>query len=142
MTSGQVESGPANAHAPAILIVDDDILVRFVSAEILREEGYRVLEAADASEALALLKTGQPVDLVLSDVRMPGSIDGLTLARTVKEMRPHLPVALVTSHLPPDTVHMADGFLAKPYAVPQLLEIVAQMIGPERKCTHSSPIAS
>src|SRR6476619_8205888 len=121
MTSAEVLPGPGDGHIPIILLVEDDVLVRFTTAETLREEGYLVLEAVDASDALALIATGHPLDLVLSDVRMPGGMDGVGLSFAVKELRQNLPVALVSSHLDPDREHAAEAFLAKPYRPEQLL---------------------
>src|SRR5690349_17810066 len=76
-----------------ILIVEDEPALRTISAEILREDGYLVLECATATEAMILI-TEQKVDLVFSDVLMPGSIGGLTLAGWVQTNRPNLPVVL------------------------------------------------
>src|SRR6476661_2808230 len=85
--------GPGESHNPVILLVEDDVLVRFTTADILREAGFDVLEAVDSSEALALLTTGHPLDLVLTDIRMPGHMDGVQLASVIKNTRPNLPVA-------------------------------------------------
>ena len=142
MTDGNVISLPADMHAPAILLVEDEVLIRLAAAEMLRDEGYVVLEAVDAAEALTLLDTGHPIDLVLSDIRMPGEMDGMALSFAIKHARPHLPVVLVSSHLPEDRPHAADGFLAKPYYAPEFLDLVAKMIGPEWQNTRSSRNAS
>ena len=79
MTSGEVLPGPGEGHTPVILLAEDDVLVRFMTAEILRDAGYVVLEAVDSTEAIALISTGHPLDLVVSDVRMPGHMDGTGL---------------------------------------------------------------
>ena len=79
----------------SILVVEDEVLLRFVIADYLRDCGYQVIEANDASEAVALL-TLEPPDLVFSDVRMPGEMDGLGLARWVRTNRPGLPVILTS----------------------------------------------
>ncbi len=142
MTSAEIVSGPGEGHTPVILLVEDDVLVRFATAELLREEGYVVLEAVDASEALELLGSGHPLDLVLSDVRMPGEMDGVALTYAIKDLRPNLPVVLVSSHLPPDVRHGGDGFLPKPYQPAQLFEIVEDMMGEEWQNSRITPNAS
>ena len=136
-----VVSGPGESHKPVILLVEDNVLVRFATAEILREAGFDVLEAVDSSEALALLTTGHPLDLIITDVRMPGSMDGVQLASVIKNVRPNLPVALLSSHLENDE-HEADVFIPKPYDPGQLVEDVKRLIGAEWRKNLASPNAS
>lgn len=138
-----IEGVPEMRETPdlVILLVEDDVLIRFTTAELLRDEGFAVLEAADGAEALRLLASVHAVDLVLSDVRMPGEIDGITLSVAIKETRPHLPVALVSTHLPPDVRHAADAFLSKPFRVPELLALIAELVGREWQ-SRRSPNAS
>lgn len=136
-----VVAGPGEAHKPVILLVEDNVLVRFTTADILREAGFDVLEAVDASEALALLTTGHPLDLVLTDIRMPGHMDGVQLANVIKNTRPNLPVALLSSHLDrPD--HAADVFISKPYDPQKLVEVAERLIGAEWRSNLTSPNAS
>ena len=69
-----------------ILVVDDEVLIRMAIAEYLRDCGYRVVEAANGDEAVEVLTAADcDVDLILSDVQMPGSLDGFGLARWVRE---------------------------------------------------------
>jgi CheY-like chemotaxis protein len=79
-----------------VLVVEDDALVRGALAETLRDLHYRVVEAADADAALALLDRGTGVDAILSDVTMPGSMDGLGLAAAARARLPGVPVVLAT----------------------------------------------
>jgi CheY-like chemotaxis protein len=141
MASADVVAGPGEGHTPIILLVEDDVLVRFSTAELLRSEGYIVLEAVSASEALELLATGHPLDLVLSDVRMPGGMDGVSLTYAMKSVRPFLPIVLVSSHLSPNTSHAGDGFLAKPYSPDDLFKLVQEMIGTEWQTQSGDPAA-
>jgi DNA-binding response OmpR family regulator len=81
-----------------ILVVEDEILIRLFICAYLRDCGFRVIEAANGDEALvALREPGIVVDIIMSDVEMPGSIDGFALARWVREHRPGLPIILVGS---------------------------------------------
>jgi CheY-like chemotaxis protein len=139
MTNAEVLAGPRNRSA-AILLVEDDVLVRFSTAEFLRDEGYQVLETADASEALSVLATGHSLALVLSDIRMPGSMDGVGLAARIKSHHPNLPVVLVSSHLPDGALITADRLLRKPYRPLALLELVQELTGSEWQINESTPV--
>ena len=142
MSGGEVVPGPGEMHTPVILLAEDDVLVRFTTAETLRDAGYVVLVAVDASEALSLIGTGHPLDLVLTDVRMPGDMDGIARTYAFKQLRPNLPVVLVSSHLEPNATHAGEAFLAKPYHPAELIKLVEQMVGAEWQKQFKSPTAS
>ncbi len=95
---------------------------------MLRDRGFTVLEAADAAEALRLFKANAAIDLVLTDVRMPGDMDGVALTREIKKSRPDLPVVIVSGHLPPDEAYEADHFLQKPFETEQLGQLAQDLI--------------
>lgn len=109
-----------------ILVVEDELLIRFMLSEELREAGYDAIEACNADEALAVLKSSVRVDLVISDVRMPGSLDGLGLLTFVRATRPTLPVIMISAHLEPRLAidHGATQFLAKPFKLGEVLDMV------------------
>lgn len=142
MTCLDTVAASNTARKPVILVVEDDVLVRFMTAEMLRDEGLAVVEAANASEALAVIGTGQAIDLVVTDVRMPGENDGIGLTEVLKAQQPQLPVVLVSTHLSPDVDHLADSFLAKPFRASELLELVARLIGPTWQNRLEIPRAS
>jgi DNA-binding NtrC family response regulator len=78
-----------------VLVVEDDVLVRMPLAQYLRDCGYKVIEAANADEAMTvLLHRETPVDVVFSDIEMPGSVDGFGLANWIRENRSGLEVLL------------------------------------------------
>ena len=110
-------SAVKEAHRQSvILIVDDEILIRTPVAEFLRDADYKVIEAANAAEAIAVFVAGIAVDLVFSDIGMPGGMDGVGLARWIFEHRPDLPMLLTSSGGPPPPVtEGAVPFLPKPY---------------------------
>lgn len=112
-----------------VLLVEDEILIRLVAAETLRDEGFTVLEAGNADEAMALVRAGQDFALLITDIRMPGSMDGVALAAAVKEIRPTVPVVLLSSHISPDMSHCADAFLSKPFRPSELYDLVTNLIG-------------
>jgi CheY-like chemotaxis protein len=89
----------AAGHGETVLVVEDDALVRTALAETLRDLRYRVVEAADADAALAVLDAGTRVAAVLTDLTMPGSMDGLGLAAAARSRLPAVPVILISGHL-------------------------------------------
>jgi DNA-binding NtrC family response regulator len=102
-----------------ILVVEDDVLIRMPIAQYLRDCGYKVIEAVSADEAMAvLLHRETAIDVVFSDIEMPGSVDGFGLAKWIREHRPSMDVILAGTV--PRTVHAAkelcdSGPLPKPY---------------------------
>jgi DNA-binding NtrC family response regulator len=102
----------------AVLVVDDEPAIRGVLCEFLKECGLSPISAENADEAMVLIQGGMAVDLVFSDVRMPGRLDGCALARWILENRPELPVILATGDL--GKANAAAGLsgietFAKPY---------------------------
>lgn len=126
----------ARSRPAVILVVEDEVLVRMAISMDLAEAGYNVIEAADAGEALAVLEGGHEIDLVFSDVHMPGPIDGIGLLGALRRRYPDLPVILTSAHgLPPSRTLAADTvFIAKPYLPTTVLNLVAQEIGRRVEC--------
>ena len=114
------------ARQVRILVVEDELLIRVFVSDLLRDSGYDVIEAVDGDEALDVLNAGVAVDLVLSDVRMPGSTDGLALLKFVRDKLADLPVIITSGHLEPDVALAAGAshFLAKPFKVEEALKVV------------------
>jgi len=115
------ELQPASPRA-RILIVEDEVLTRMALAEDLRDAGYSVVEAANADAAMAYLNTGSQIDLVLSDIQMPGSMDGLELARRLRVERPSLPVIL--SSAAPES----GSVIGKPYRMERVLSVISETL--------------
>jgi DNA-binding NtrC family response regulator len=90
---------PETGQSHTVLIVDDEPAIRAVLGEYLAECGFDILSAGNAAEAIGLINRGIAMDLVFSDVRMPGELDGYGLARWIMENRPDLPVILATGDL-------------------------------------------
>jgi CheY-like chemotaxis protein len=101
---------------PALLVVEDEVLIRFLVAEALRAAGFSVIEAANADEALKVLATSAPVDVLITDVDMPGAIDGLGLAPLARSARPGLRVVIASGCVGSEAAaDAADLFIGKPY---------------------------
>ena len=89
----------AGERRPTVLLVDDEFLIRIALSEFLQECGFKTLEATSAERAIAVLETLEiPIDVVLTDVRMPGGMNGFGLAQWIRQNRPGLPVLLVSGH--------------------------------------------
>jgi CheY-like chemotaxis protein len=117
----------AKAGAPTILGVDDEAGIRGLVSRFLRREGYRVVEAASAEEALEAGK-GQRVDLLVTDVMLPG-MQGSDLARKMHDADARLKVLYISGYTPDERVRSGTfppgaGFLAKPFTLAVLLEKV------------------
>jgi len=136
---------PLSAEHPAtIVIVEDEELVRAVTARVLDRAGYSVIEAPDGEEALRLVRRHQPtIDLLITDVVM-AKLGGLELARRIVNERPGFPILLMSGY---NREEMAAedpsiGFLQKPFTPNELLEAVSRLL---RACARpqgaGSPIA-
>ncbi|WP_446484220.1 response regulator [Caulobacter sp. LARHSG274] len=82
-----------------MLVVEDDVFTRFAVGDHLRDCGYEVLEAETGQEAIDLLTNGAAVDVVFTDMRMPGKVDGFGVVRWLREHRPELPVLVASGHI-------------------------------------------
>lgn len=105
-------------------------LVRLLICDELRMQKYDVVEAFDALEAMAILNSGVRIDLILTDVRMPGEIDGLGLLTFARDNYPLIPVIVTSGHLLPEEV-LKDGaarFLPKLYTFPRAIVLIEEVL--------------
>jgi PAS domain S-box-containing protein len=108
-----------------VLVIDDNPEVALASAGLVEELGYKTVLAASAESALKILAENKDISLVFSDIIMPGSMDGLGLARTVRERYPDLPILLTTGFSPASQGSGEFPILRKPYALSDLARAVA-----------------
>jgi PAS domain S-box-containing protein len=128
---------PVTGGAETILVVEDDDAVRETSAELLRDLGYRVLMARDGQSGLAVVESGVDIDLVFTDVVMPGPVKSLDLAARVQANRPSTAVLFCSGYTENSIVH--DGrldkgvnLLSKPYSREQLARKIRQVLDKRR----------
>jgi DNA-binding NtrC family response regulator len=128
-------SNRAPERPPAtVLVVEDDPILRFTLAMELGQAGFIVREAASAEEAETVLNTGAAVDLVVTDIEMPGARNGLDLAKFVRAFRPHIRVVVVSGILPATgIVGVADAFFGKPYDLDRLILRIRSLLGPMKR---------
>jgi CheY-like chemotaxis protein len=123
---------PPQSEHDTIMVVEDEIMVRTAIAEYLRHCGYRVIEAASADEAIVMLtEAGVKIDLVFSDIEMPGSMDGFGLARWVRANKPAMHIILTgtlqkAAHAAGDLCEEGPH-LAKPYEPSQLIDWIKRL---------------
>ena len=114
------------AHTPLVLVVEDEIFLRYVTAEYLEDCGFSVLQAANADEAVVLLQKNRDVGAVFSDIQMPGSMNGLGLAHWITETLPGVKVLLTSGHVLPATAREWT-LLAKPYDMAEVERRLREM---------------
>jgi CheY-like chemotaxis protein len=122
------DPAPAIAH---VLVVEDEVVVRALLAEELRAAGLTVVEATNADEAWEYLQAGGQAHLMFSDVRMPGSMDGMELRRRVREEFPGMKIVMTSGNIGPAVPGALDGFLPKPYSFNKAVEIALRLLGAE-----------
>lgn len=114
----------------AVLIVEDELLVRLAAVDIVERAGFVALEAQNADEAIAILESRDDIALVFTDIQMPGSMDGLKLAHAGREKWPPVLLVLVSGADVPDESQLPDGahFFSKPYGDDQLRSTLEQLL--------------
>jgi CheY-like chemotaxis protein len=117
--------------ARSILIVEDEALIRFNLIDFFEDAGYRVFEAESADEAIAILDRDSTIRIVLTDIQMPGSMDGLRLAHYIRDRFPPTVLAVTSGMLSPTKADLpADSFfVAKPFDTRRLLGQIEALTG-------------
>jgi DNA-binding NtrC family response regulator len=115
--------------APLVLVVVDDFLVRINTAETFEEAGFEVIEARDAASALAVLQERSDVQLVCTDVHMPGELDGIDLAVRVREHHPQLKVIVISGCSKKPDLPTSIPFLTNPFVPKRLVDFAREQLG-------------
>lgn len=123
----------AKRRQPTVLVVEDEILLRVAIADYLRECGFKVYEAGTGSDALIILRAkNAAVDLVLSDIDMPGAFDGFALAQWIRKHKPKLAIVLAGSDRKKseaaDDLCKNAPFFAKPYDLRRVVVFIRNAI--------------
>ncbi len=133
-----IEATP-QGRGQTVLLVEDDASVRLLILEVLKELGYSALEAEDSNAAVRILEAGQPIDLMVSDVGLPG-MNGRQLAEVARKHYPELPILFVTGYA--ENAAIRAGFLGtnmamitKPFVMDVLAEKISEML-PKRSSGH------
>lgn len=134
LLSWDSESNASPAASPlkaTVLVVEDELLVRTAVAEFLRDCSFRVIEAGMAIDAMAILEAGESIDVVFSDIRMPGEMDGFQLAAWIHKRFPTVDVILTSGYS--DVRNLPDFLkygthIAKPYSYDALLVCIEALM--------------
>lgn len=121
-----------SVQRPQILVVEDEFLIRLTLVEALGDEGYAVLEAESGDAALPMLQNCGAISLLLTDIQLPGSLDGRALAVRLRQDIPDLPVIFMTGR-PDQAFEVAsplDVFITKPYTLNDIC-IAAKRLVPQ-----------
>lgn len=122
-------ASPRSPRKPRVLIVEDEPLVRCIAEEEFDEAGFEVQSAADGQAALTKLGDTAPFDLLFTDIRMPGGIDGWAVAHAARAANPRIAVIYATGYAEGHDRIVADAaFFQKPYRFPAVFE-AARRIG-------------
>ena len=111
---------------PAVLIVEGQPFVGMVASDILKESGYETFHAFDANDATALLGEHPEIEVVLTEAKLSGDVNGLDLCRQLSGQRPDLQLVIAAEDdLPPDNLPNGARVLRKPYASGELKTLIA-----------------
>ncbi|MGK6324859.1 response regulator [Sphingomonas sp. DT-51] len=119
-------------RAPVILVVDDEPLVRSTVCEQLQNTGYDVRTAASGDEAFDMINGGVRFDVLLTDIRMPGSLDGFGLIRRVLALVPSARTIAMSGYVGDDHLETraADRFIGKPFTMARLQRELSDLLQP------------
>jgi CheY-like chemotaxis protein len=108
----------SRTERPVVLIVEDEFLIRMAAAEAIGEAGFEVIEAANADEAITILEARQDIRVIFTDIKMPGSMDGMRLAHAVRHRWPPIRIMATSGHYDIEEAGLPLGsiFFRKPYS--------------------------
>ena len=123
--------GLSASKRPVVLIVEDDFLLRVDAVEIIEAAGFEVVEAGNADQAIEILETRRDITVVFTDIQMPGSMDGLKLARAVRGRWPPIKIVATSGHVNVGEKDLPEGgrFLSKPYSPRQVTGVLRELTG-------------
>jgi CheY-like chemotaxis protein len=114
---------------PVVLIVEDDSLLRIDAVEMIEAAGFEVVAATNADQAIAVLESRGDISVVFTDIQMPGSMDGLKLARAVRGRWPPIKIVATSGHAHVTQRDLPEGgrFVAKPYSPNQITKLLREL---------------
>ena len=118
------------SNGPAVLVVEDDPLIRWTGADTLADAGFDVIEAQNADEALVILQARPDILVLFTDVDMPGTLDGLELAAIARRRWPRLHILIASGRRRPQPRQLPQNgrFVPKPYAPEQIARDIGAML--------------
>jgi CheY-like chemotaxis protein len=122
--------GLVESKRPVVLIVEDEFLLRMDAVDMIAAAGFEVVEAANADEAIEILESRPDITVVFTDIQMPGSMDGLKLARAVRGRWPPIKIIATSGHVHVGEADLPEGgrFLPKPYSSGQVTDVLRELM--------------
>ena len=114
----------------AVLVVEDEPILRLHALDIVEEAGFTAIEARNADEAIAILESRSDIALLFTDINMPGSMDGLKLAHAVRNRWPPIKIVVVSGHVQMDESDLPSQsrFFGKPFEAEKMITELRNMI--------------
>jgi CheY-like chemotaxis protein len=127
--------GSSSSTRPVVLVVEDELLLRINAAEMVADAGFEVIEAASADEAIDILEARRDITVVFTDIQMPGSMDGLKLARAVRGRWPPIKIVATSGLVDVGEKDLPEGgrFLAKPYSPEAIAGLLRELTAIPRR---------
>src|SRR3984885_9418675 len=121
--------GLSQSKGPVVLIVEDELLLRMNAVEMIEAAGFEAVEAASADQAIDILESRRDITVVFTDIQMPGSMDGLKLARAVRGRWPPIKIVATSGHVDVRETDLPEGgrFLPKPYSLVQVTGVLREL---------------
>src|SRR3981081_1951718 len=121
--------GLVESKRPVVLIVEDEFLFRMDAVDMIAAAGFEVVEAGNADQAIEVLESRRDITVVFTDIQMPGSMDGLKLARAVRGRWPPIRIVATSGRLDVSETDLPEGgrFLAKPYSPVQVTGVLREL---------------
>ena len=130
--TSRADLSEGDVPAIRVLLVEDEFLIRLILVEVLSDAGFQVTEADDGEEAITIMEREKSYDLLITDIQMPGSTDGIAVARHARERWPQIPILFATARV--DSIGAFgklgenDVVLQKPYGPQELLAVARRLL--------------
>jgi CheY-like chemotaxis protein len=123
--------GLVESKRPVVLIVEDEFLLRMHAVDMIAAAGFEVVEAGNADQAIEILEARRDIGVVFTDIQMPGSMDGLKLARAVRGRWPPIKIVATSGRVSVAETELPEGgrFLPKPYGPKEIAGVLRELTG-------------
>jgi CheY-like chemotaxis protein len=123
--------GRVESKRPVVLIVEDELLLRMDAVDMVGAAGFEVIEAGTADEAIEILEARPDISVVFTDIQIPGSMDGLKLARAIRGRWPPIKIIATSGRLNVGEIDLPEGgrFVPKPYSPGEIAGVLRELTG-------------
>ena len=123
--------GLVETRRPVVLVVEDELLLRMDAVDMIRAAGFEVIDAGTADEAIEILEARTDITVVFTDIQMPGSMDGLKLAKAVRGRWPPIKIIATSGRVHVAETDLPEGgrFLPKPYSPLEIAGVLRELTG-------------